>query len=141
MAKVVPLVTKGGARKPPPDPATSPPRSLMDRVARQEWLRVAPGLSARGMLTPDNELLIVTYCNDVALIAKLDQELKRQKLTIPGPHGVPRPHPLLGARNKAHQGMIQLGKRLGILGNGSAPQPTKGGTGSADAYTRLDIRP
>lgn len=124
----------------PKAPKSSAPRGL-PKAARDEWDRLAPMLRARGTLTAENEPLLGAYVGAVALIAAIDHELGKRgtKLTIPGPGGVPRVHPLIGSRNKASQNALQFAKRLGIIGSGApSPSPNQGGE-SGDAYSDLGI--
>lgn len=124
----------------PKAPASAAPRGL-SKAARAEWDRLAPMLRERGTLTPENEPLLGAYVGAVALIAEMDRELSKRgtRLTIKGAGGVPRVHPLIGARNKASQNALQFAKRLGIIGSGApAPSSNQGGDG-ADPYSSLGI--
>jgi P27 family predicted phage terminase small subunit len=122
-------------------PAVRPPRAPrgLSKAARAEWLRLEPLLRQRGTLTPENGPLLVSYVAAMDLIAACDKELSRAKKIVKGANGIPRPHPLIGARNKASQNALQLAKRLGIIGSGALPEPCKGGAADGDAYTRLGI--
>jgi P27 family predicted phage terminase small subunit len=112
----------------------------LSKAAKAEWTRLAPLLRAKGTLTSENEPLLTAYVNAMGLIAECDRELGKGKLLIKGANGVSRPHPLLGARNKASQNALQFAKRLGIIGDGTAPAQPSGGAGNADdAYTDLGI--
>lgn len=112
---------------------------MLSKPARAEWLRLAPLLQVKGTLTAENEPLLAAYCGAMALIAECDRELGKGKLLIKGANGISRPHPLLGARNKASQNALQLAKRLGIIGDGTAPAQPQGGAGHADPYSDLGI--
>lgn len=120
-----------------PPPLVAP--KMLSKSARAEWLRLAPLLSAKGTLTAENEPLLAAYCGSMALIAECDKELGKGKLLIKGANGIARPHPLLGARNKASQNALQFAKRLGIIGDGSAPPQGQGGSDNADPYAALGI--
>lgn len=124
----------------PKVPKSSAPRGL-PKAARDEWDRLAPMLRERGTLTPENEPLLGAYVGAVALIAEIDRELGKRgtKLTMPGPGGVPRVHPLIGARNKASQNALQYAKRLGIIGSGAPAPASKQGGEDADPYSDLGI--
>lgn len=126
---VVKLVRKA------PAPDAVAPKNL-SKAAKAEWTRLAPLLRAKGTLTPENEPLLTAYVNAMALIAECDRELGKGKLLIKGTGGMLRPHPLLGARNKASQNALQLAKRLGIIGSG-AVSPTDQGAG--DAWSGMDL--
>lgn len=114
------------------------PKSL-SKAGRAEWTRLFPLLKAKGTLTAENEPLLAAYCGAIALIEECDRELGKGKLLIKGANGVARPHPLIGARNKASQNALQMAKRLGIIGDGTAPAQPPGGAADGDAYTDLGI--
>ncbi|KIZ41434.1 MULTISPECIES: P27 family phage terminase small subunit [Rhodopseudomonas] len=120
--------------KTPAAPPLVAPKSL-PKAARAEWLRLAPLLKANGTLTPANEPLLGAYVGAMALIAECDKELAKAKILVKGANGSLRPHPLIGARNKAFATALQLAKRLGIIGNGIAP-PEQGGT---DEWSGMDL--
>jgi P27 family predicted phage terminase small subunit len=122
-------------------PASKPPAvpKGLSKAAKAEWLRLQPLLTVRGTLTVENTPLLETYCAAMALIQDCDKELAKGKLVIKAGNGVPRPHPLLGARNRAAATALQLAKRLGIIGDGTAPAQPKGGAADGDAYSKLGI--
>lgn len=124
--------------KTPAAPAPVAPKSL-PKAARAEWLRLYPLLKLKGTLTSENEPLLAAYCGAMALIEECDRELGKGKLLIKGANGVSRPHPLIGARNKASQNALQMAKRLGIIGDGSAPAQPAGGAADGDAYSQLGV--
>ncbi len=124
--------------KTPAVPPLVAPKSL-SKPARAEWLRLHPLLKVKGTLTAENEPLLAAYCGAMALIEECDRELGKGKLLIKGANGVSRPHPLIGARNKASQNALQMAKRLGIIGDGTVPAQVKGGAGDADPYSDLGI--
>jgi P27 family predicted phage terminase small subunit len=113
------------------------PRGL-SKAGRTEWARLEPLLRARGTLTDANVPLLAAYCGAICMIAEIDRELSKSRLVVKGSTGVPRVHPLVGARNRAAANVLQLARRLGILGSGAAPESSKGGA-LGDAYTDLGI--
>ncbi|MCJ2065046.1 P27 family phage terminase small subunit [Methylobacterium sp. J-088] len=122
----------------PKPPVVAVPRGL-SKAAREEWKRLAPVLRQRGTLTAETEPLLVAYVGAIGMIAEIDRELRGAKLTIKGANGIPRVHPLVGARNRASQNALQFAKRLGIIGSGTpAPSSPKGGD-DADPYADLGI--
>lgn len=134
-AKVLKFVAK--TRKPRATGGTAP--KWLSKTARAEWERLVVLLEEKGTLTRENRPLLADYCGSLALIAECDRELSRsKKLVLRGAGGVARPHPLIGARNRASQNAISLAKKLGILGAATS-DPSKGGAGSADAYSKLGI--
>lgn len=132
-----PVLTLVSSTSTPPAARPKAPRGL-SKAARTEWLRLEPLLRAKGTLTEENGPLLVSYVAAMDLITQCDRELSKAKKIVKGANGIPRPHPLIGARNKASQNALQLAKRLGIIGNGTAPAHGKGGSGG-DAYSDLGI--
>lgn len=131
--KVIKLVPKATE-----NPAFAPPKSL-NKAARAEWARLCALLRAKGSLTEENAPLLTAYVAAMAMIADCDKELARAKsMIVYGGNGVPRAHPLIGARNRASQNALQLAKRLGILGS-TVTNPTKDPAADGDDYARLGI--
>lgn len=131
MTNVVALVPKAAPRK------STAPKGL-SRAGKKLWNELEPILADRGVLNRETRPLLASYCGAMAMIAEIDAELSRAKPVIKGANGIPRPHPLIGARNRASQNALQLAKRLGI-GLTSAPSKSKGGAGDADPYSDLGI--
>jgi len=104
--------------------------------ARAQWEALAPGLMARGLLTPENADLIAAYCGELAMLAEFGEILAREGLTVTGKDGVTRPHPCQRPRAMASQRVIQFGKRLGMFDAREAPK----GKAGKDPYARFGIR-
>ncbi len=109
-------VVTGGKGKQSTTPA------WLDEHGAAEWSRVAGELARRGVLTPDLEGLLATYCSQVALVRACDERLAAEGLMITGGDQTPRPHPLLNTKNKAAATVLQLAKRLGLLNATSKAQ-------------------
>ena len=131
MSNVVSLVPKVAKAR------STAPKEL-SRAGKKLWSELAPILDDRGALNRETRPLLAAYCGAMAMIGEIDKELSRAKPIIKGPTGIPRPHPLIGARNRASQNALQLAKRLGIGREGAAPK-SKGGSGDADPYADLGI--
>ncbi len=93
--------------------------------AKAQWETLAPGLMARGLLTPENTDLIAAYCGELAMLAEFGEILAREGLTVTGKDGVTRPHPCQRPRAMASQRVIQFGKRLGMFSGREAPGADK----------------
>ena len=131
-------VLKLVAKPKKPAKVKNPAPTWLSKASREEWLRLHNLLEKKGTLTPENQPLLADYCGALAMIAQCDKELGRsKKLLIRGPNGVAKPHPLIGARNRASQNAISLAKKLGIFG--AAPNSSQGGAGDADPYSKLGI--
>lgn len=113
-----------------------PAPSWLSNSAREEWDRVAPVLAARGRLAPEMEGLVATYCAAVATVRMAELAMAREGFTVTGPGGVTRAHPMVGPKNRAAATVLQLTKRLGLLGDAPAD---KGG-GDDDPYADLGVR-
>ncbi len=112
----------------------SAPAHLSAR-AKAQWEGLAPGLMARGLLTPENTDLIAAYCSELAMVAEFDEILSREGLTVTGKDGATRPHPCQRPRAMASQRIIQFGKRLGLFDAREAPK----GKAAKDPYAELGI--
>lgn len=117
-------------RQVPPAPAHLPAR------VKAQWDALAPGLAARGLLTPENLPLVAAYCGDLAVIADADEVMSREGMTITGADGVTRPHPMARPRAMAAARAIQFGKRLHLFTARETPKGKK----AKDPYAALGIR-
>lgn len=133
MTKVTKLRAVKGSKTAPP-----PPPGWLDPAAAEEWTRVAPVLHARGGLTVETEGLLATYCENVATVRLCSESIAKEGITITGPGGLPKPHPLVGMKNRASAIVVQLGKRLGLFTAATASASNKGG-GPDDPYAALGI--
>lgn len=133
MAKVTKLVAKAGGRSPVP----VAPEWLSDE-ARAEWDRVAPVLHRRGALTDATRGILESYCSAVGTGRQCEIALAREGVTITSPSGS-KPHPCLGAKNRAAAVALQMAKRLGLFSDAEQAK-TGGGHGENDPYADLGIR-
>jgi P27 family predicted phage terminase small subunit len=73
--------------------AVSPycPRHL-DGIAREEWRRVAPLLTRRGLLTPSDTVALEAYCQQYAAYRACQEIVAKEGLIVQSPKG-PTLHP------------------------------------------------
>lgn len=113
--------------------APKAPEWLSDE-AREEWKRVAPILAARGVLDAGTMGALETYVTQVATVRQCEAVIKAEGAMVKGPHGT-RPHPCIGAKNRASSLVLQLARRLQLLPDPEAPAPAA----SNDPYAALGI--
>ena len=112
------VLAKGNPGKRPLNPdepqlqtsATTPPADLKAR-ARQEWLRVAPELTAKGVLANADRSLFAEYCKLVAEVEEMERLVK--KLGTEAAHQLHYTNYLLKLRQLARQ----YGAEWGLTGS------------------------
>ena len=90
------------------------PDDLVDPVARAEWDRVAPTLSARGHVTLVDRAVLVGYCVKYGQWRALESEARAHAFIVATPSGYPIPNPALGMANKVFGLMLKAAAELGI---------------------------
>jgi P27 family predicted phage terminase small subunit len=73
------------------DPPLCP--DWLDPVARAEWERVAPELTALGQLTPVDVVPLATYCQTYSQWRMCEEQVRREGQMIPGSAGNMVLHP------------------------------------------------
>jgi P27 family predicted phage terminase small subunit len=131
-SKVTKLTTKAGGKLPVPEAP-----SYLSPEAREEWERIAPVLHDRSPLSPATCSLLEQYVAQVATVRQSEIAIAREGITLTGPNGIPRPHPLVGTKTRAGNIANQLAKRLGLFLD--AEKATKGAGWSGDAYARFGV--
>lgn len=93
---------------------TTPPRWL-DKVAKQEWRRLAPRLTRAGLLTPADRALFASYCRAYSRLVKADRFLRRQEsLVYATPSGSIKPWPQEAIANAAVETMRKVATEFGF---------------------------
>ena len=114
------------------DPTT--PVELTDSIARAEWNRIAPLLSARGHATTVDRPTLIGYCLKYAQWIKLETAAAMGEFLING-----KPNPVINMANKAYvlflKAAVELGvtpsQRPRVVGN------TSGAPAPADEFTEF----
>jgi phage terminase small subunit len=75
-----------------------------------------------------------TYVAQVATVRQCEAVIKAEGAMVKGPRGT-RPHPCIGAKNRASALVLQLARRLQLLPDAEAPAPVA----SNDPYAALGI--
>ncbi len=95
-------------------PSLKPPKSL-DKLAKEEWRRLAAPLQKQGLFTMADRAVFAVYCQSwsdwVQLTAKLNAMDDLTYTTIKGYTGV---SPLVNARTQAWRTLRDAGSRFGL---------------------------
>jgi P27 family predicted phage terminase small subunit len=93
---------------------TTPPKHL-DRIARNEWRRLAPRLIVHGMLTPADRAAFSAYCVAYSTHVRAEEFLAKKKtLAYKTPGGVLRPWPEIAISNQALGQMYRFLTEFGL---------------------------
>ena len=111
---------------PKPRPIAPSWPSWLNGEARREWQRVAPKLTALGLLTELDRTALTAFCVAWAHLREAEAAVQRDGLTVPGYRGAPRKHPALTVINQATQQLRAWALELGL---------------TPSARSRLDLPP
>lgn len=96
------------------DGRTTPPRWL-DKLAKQEWRRLAPRLERLGLLTPADRALFASYCRAYSRLVKAETFLRRQESTVYRTAGGSlKPWPQEAIANQAAEVLRKIGAEFGF---------------------------
>lgn len=110
------------------------PPAYMTAEAKAEWRRLAPLLIARGMFDAGTASALETLCGHLAVMRMCDATIAKEGYMVKG-KDCSRPHPAIGARNRAGMQALQLQRRLGLIADAETAAPPAPG----DAYSELGI--
>jgi P27 family predicted phage terminase small subunit len=99
---------------PPPLSAEPVPAELIDREARDEWTRIAPGLIACGQVTMADRTLLVAYCLKYGQWLRLEAEARKHPMIVKGARGTPLSNPAVRLANQTLDLVIRAAAELGI---------------------------
>jgi P27 family predicted phage terminase small subunit len=110
----------------PAGPVTPP--AFLDEYARSEWERLAPGLEAIGLLTPEKEKPFAAYCDSYSTWRHAQEELDKLRqvggeiaaMIYNTKSGNAIQHPLIGIKNKAKADMVRYAVEFGLTPSGMA---------------------
>lgn len=97
----------------PGESAIVPPREL-DQTAREVWVRLAPDLIAKGVLTSWDVDQFQVFCEAVSTYAEARRELTENGLTARGAGGGVIKSPYWQIMRDASQMMTTVGGRFGL---------------------------
>lgn len=93
---------------------TSAPAHL-DRIAKNEWIRLAPRLTVHGMLSPADRTAFAAYCVAYSTHVRAEKFLAKKKtLAYKTPGGVLRPWPEIAVSNQALGQMYRFLTEFGL---------------------------
>ena len=90
------------------------PAELVDPVARTEWDRITPSLTACGQVLTVDRATLIAYCQKWAQWQALEAEARLHPFIVRSPNGYPLPNPALCMANKALKLMLTAAAELGI---------------------------
>jgi P27 family predicted phage terminase small subunit len=100
--------------EPLPPPASLDPPDWLDEPAKAEWRRLAPLLSANGVLTTMDVDALCAYCETWVRWKDATAKLKQLGLIIKSPNGMLMPSPYLVIANQAMTTMRVLLTEFGM---------------------------
>lgn len=103
--------------------------------ARDEWRRVVPILHARGVLDAGLLGAVECYVSQVATVRQCEAAIKAEGSMV-RVNGISKPHPAVGAKNRAAQLVLSLSRRLGLLPESDAPAQAQA---DDDPYSALGV--
>lgn len=90
------------------------PPEMLDAVAVAEWNRVSSLLTASGVLTQADRLVLVVYCGAWSEWVAATALVKKHGMVMKSAGGGAYQNPYLGIRNRAADTMAKLGASLGL---------------------------
>ena len=105
-----------GARNEPKfgAPSLKPPACL-DKLAKEEWKRLAAPLQSQGLFTMADRMVFAVYCQAVSDWTRLNKKINAMKdITFTTANGYVGVSPLVGARQKAWQTLKEGSARFGL---------------------------
>jgi P27 family predicted phage terminase small subunit len=86
----------------------------LSAAAQTEWRRLAPQLTALGLLTPADRAFFAAYCEAWASWAAADRQIRALGELVLDTHGIPVKNPWLKVRGEAAAEMRQFGSEFGL---------------------------
>lgn len=105
-------IPKHEPRLPPEVP--QPPKSLRDKVARDEWRRVSRVLLDMGVLTRADGNALALFCDCYSLYVEAMAAVARVGLTVTYPSGVVAQNPAVSVAQKARMDMLRFLCEFGL---------------------------
>jgi P27 family predicted phage terminase small subunit len=132
--------TKAARREPQPDrlPDCPPPPRYLNRVAREEWRRVAPVLHQWGGLRDGDQTKLATYCQAVARWREAERVIDEQGMTFRTESGYVVQRPEVSISRAQATLVRQLGSDFGLDPSSrsriTAPEPPEEQTDPAETF-------
>jgi len=93
--------------------ATTAPEWLND-LATEEWVRIAPVLAAKSVLTEVDMSSMAGYCQNYAKAIMAEEMIEKDGMTVTGGSGGLKPHPAIAIANSAWDRCLKFAQDLGI---------------------------
>lgn len=110
-------------------------------IARQEWDRIAPELTATGRLTPLDRGLLAAYCVAYAVWLEAVEALQRYGTVMKSPNNYPVQSLYLSIANRQVEIMARIASEFGFTpaSRSRLPSPSKGGSMLLELTNLLDL--
>jgi len=114
----------------PPKSPTPPPPSWFSAHAKAEWLRAAPEVHSRALLTPDTRATLESYCLAVGQVRETEELMQAEGRVVSSDNG-PKAHPAFRIQSAAMREARLLAAELGLTphrkgGSGDKPKVDDG---------------
>ena len=126
------LVVLEGGRVPGKCPGSP---SWLSKFAKAEWKRSAPQMHGRGLLTPDTQATLESYCAAVGLVREMEETMQKEGRTIDTDKG-PKTHPAFRIQSAAMREARLLAAELGLTPHRRGAGKDKG-KGAGDGWGDL----
>ncbi len=105
---------QGYSREPQPAKCIPSCPEFLNKVAQEEWQRIAPELDELGLLTGCDRAVLAGYCQCWARWQQAEAAIDKEGLTITGPTGWVQPAPAVGISIKMLAAMKGYAVQLGL---------------------------
>jgi P27 family predicted phage terminase small subunit len=117
----------------------SPPEELLtDSVARDEWMRSAPMLRDRKVVTDAERGALIALCQQWSIYQQAVQKWGTMGMVVKSPSGYPIVNPYMGIANKALANCLKLWSELGLTPSSRSRVQTVQTPDDADAFAEFD---
>ena len=99
---------------PLPAPGTPPPPSWLDDMAKAEWERVVPGLSAIGLLSEVDQASLGAYCQAVSDYVAAVHSIRDTGKVFRTPQGYLAKNPMVTILNESRRALLQFAGHFGL---------------------------
>jgi P27 family predicted phage terminase small subunit len=91
-----------------------PPPSWLSKAAKAEWVRCAPHLSERNVITEADLGSLEAYCSAKGRLVAAERVIERDGITIVGKDGQCVKHPAVSVADAASATLRAIGMQLGL---------------------------
>lgn len=116
-----------------------PPLELnADRVAENEWQRLAPILRKSKTVTEADRGALIALCQQWSRYLESNRSVAAAGMVVRSPSGYPMPNPYIAIANRALGQCVKLWAELGLTPS-SRSRVTTAGDGTVDRFSEFDV--